>query len=53
MKMSDLKFTMLGNILFDIVYTICVTFAAIHFERPTLLWWYFLLAFTGYNYKRD
>ena len=39
------------NILFDVVYVLCVTYAAIHFNNTALLWWYLLVLITGYSIK--
>lgn len=49
--MSDAKFVMLANIIIEAVYIVSVTAAAIHFEKPSLLWWYVLLCFMGYSLK--
>ena len=51
--MSDLKFVMLGNILVKIAYITSVTAAAIHFGKPSILWWYLLAAFLGMEYRSE
>jgi hypothetical protein len=33
------------NLVVEIVYIICVTLAAMHFNRIGLLWWYVLVLF--------
>lgn len=42
---------MIANTIIMSVYSICVTCAAIHFDRPGILWWYLLLAAMGFTYK--
>ena len=39
------------NVLFDMVYVMCVTYVTIHFNNPALLWWYLLVLCTGYSFK--
>lgn len=51
--MSDLKFTILGNVLIRVSYILCVTAAAFHFHKPVLLWWYLLVLLIGYSYKTE
>ena len=52
--MSDLKFVMLCNITLYVAYFICVTYAAVSFEKPSILWWYTLiLFFSGWKYSSD
>lgn len=43
--------TMIGNIIIESVYAICVTVAAIHFDKPAILLWYLLLLCMGYSVK--
>lgn len=49
--MSDIKFTLLTNMVIESVYIICVTVAAIHFGRVAILAWSLLLIAIGYSYK--
>ena len=49
--MSDLKFCIIANAVIDCVYAACVTVAAMHFEKPSVLWWYVLLLGMGMNFK--
>ena len=51
--MSDLKFTMITNIIIKSVYIICITLMAIHFEKVGICWWYLLALFLGYDYKEN
>ena len=39
------KILLLLNAVTECVYIVCVTYAAIHFERIGLLWWYILVLF--------
>lgn len=48
--MSDLKFIVLMSVLLKIAYCVCVTIAAIHFDRSGILWWYLLAFAFGYEY---
>lgn len=43
--------TVICNIIIDLAYTVCVTVAAIHFDKPSILWWYVLLLCIGYRVK--
>jgi hypothetical protein len=49
--MSDLKFVILFNVLLKILYCVCVTVAAIHFNDARILWWYLLATVFGYDYS--
>ena len=51
--MSNLKFVVLSGTLLKIVYCVCVTAAAIHFNDSSILWWYFLSCTLGYSYSSD
>lgn len=51
--MSNTKFVMLANIVIKTVFIISITAAAIHFEKPSLLWWYVLAAFSGYSIETE
>ena len=46
-----MKFVMLANMIIMSAYSVCVTFAAIHFDNPKLLWWYLMLGVIGFTYK--
>ena len=48
--MDNLKFVMLANIIIRCTIIICVTIAAIYFNNPLLLLWYFLSLFCSYEY---
>lgn len=43
---------MIANTVIMSVYAMCVTYAAIHFDNPKLLWWYVLLTMLGFSYSR-
>lgn len=45
--MNAVKFAVIGNCLLRITLTICITYSAIHFQKPSLLWWYILPAMLG------
>ena len=47
--MNTFKFWMLSNVLIKGIYAICVTVAAISFDKPVILWWYLLLLLVGYE----
>lgn len=47
--MSNFKFAMLCNAIICVAYMICVTTAAMHFDKPGLLWWYILVLALGYS----
>ena len=47
-----MKVVMTANIIIMSVYAICVTFAAIHFNNPGILWWYLMLGVIGFSYKQ-
>lgn len=49
--MKKFNIVMLTNMIAEVIYIACVTFAACHFERPALLAWYILALFMGYSYK--
>ena len=42
---------MIANTVIMATYAICVTFAAVHFNNPGILWWYLMLAVMGFGYK--
>ena len=46
-----MKATMMCNAVIKAVLALCVTFAAIHFSKVGILWWYLLLPWVGYEYN--
>ena len=50
--MNDFKFLILCNILIDATVVMCVTYIAREFQNSNLLWWYLLIALTGYTRAR-
>lgn len=48
-----MKATMIANIFIKVVFTICVTFLSIRFNDASLLWWFILLPFIGYEYHQE
>ena len=51
--MKSITWVMIANILIKGVFTLSVTFAAVHFNNPWLMCWYLLLFGLGYDYKRE
>lgn len=49
-QVKIVKFTMLANVIVKSTFFICVTAAAIHFNKPSLLAWYILGAVIGYTF---
>lgn len=49
--MNEFKWTMLCNLITEATYIVCVTVAAMHFDKPSLLWWYIMVLFMGMSYK--
>ena len=47
-----MKNVMIANAVIMSVYAMCVTYAAIQFDNPKLLWWYVLLTVIGFSYNR-
>ena len=45
-----MKIIMIANILIICVYIICVTTLSIVFNKTSLLWWFILAPFLGYEY---
>lgn len=45
-----MKSIMIGNTIIKSVYTICVTVAAMHFDKPSLLFWLVMLIGIGYDF---
>ena len=46
-----MRAVMIANTIIMATYAICVTFAAVHFNNPVILWWYLMLGAIGFNYK--
>lgn len=46
-----MKTVMFANAVIMSTYAVCVTLAAIHFNNPTILWWYVMLCFIGFTCK--
>lgn len=46
-----MKFVMIANTIIMSAYSVCVTYAAIYFNNPNLLWWYLMLGVIGFTYK--
>lgn len=46
-----MKIVMIANILIKVIFMICVTILAITFSKTSLLWWFVLTPFLGYEYK--
>ena len=46
-----MKIVMIANILIKVIFMICVTILAITFSKTSLLWWFILTPFLGYDYK--
>lgn len=46
-----MRAVMIANIIIMATYAICVTFAAVHFNDPSILWWYLLMCVIGFSYK--
>jgi hypothetical protein len=44
---------MVLNLVFDAVYVGFVTAAAMHFDKPSVLFWYLMVLVTGYNIKAE
>lgn len=51
--MNATKIAIIGHCLFRIVFVICITYVAIHFQKPSLLWWYILPAMLGLTVSSD
>ena len=49
--MSGIKRLMIINAVIDCLYIVCVTVAAISFQKSDLCWWYLLLPFLGYRIR--
>lgn len=51
MTEKEFKVMMIGNIIVDSVFFICVTAAAIYFRKPSILAWYLLKTVSFYHNK--
>jgi hypothetical protein len=40
---------MIANMIIMTTYAMCVTYAAVHFNDPGILWWYLLLPLIGFT----
>ena len=48
-----MRAVMIANTIIMATYAMCVTFAAVHFNNPGILWWYLLLGVIGFSYISD
>lgn len=46
-----MRAVMFCNAVIKSVFAVCVTGAAIYFNKAGVLWWFVLLPFLGYDYK--
>jgi hypothetical protein len=46
-----MKIVMIANIVIKVCFVICVTILSIVFNKTSLLWWFALTPFLGYEYK--
>ena len=46
-----MKAVMIANTIIMATYAICVTIAAVHFNNPSILWWYLMMGAIGFSYK--
>lgn len=46
-----MRAVMIANTIIMATYVICVTFAAVHFNNPSILWWYLMMGVIGFTYK--
>lgn len=46
-----MRAVMACNTIIKSVFAMCVTAAAIWFNNASVLWWYMVLPFIGYEYK--
>lgn len=47
--MRQVIWIVICNIIMQAIFVVCVTLAAIHFERPSMCWWYVLVIWMGYS----
>lgn len=46
-----MKIVMIANIAIKVCFMICVTILSIMFGKTSLLWWFVLTPFLGYEYR--
>ncbi len=46
-----MKTAMFVNMAIMTIYAVCVTYAAVYFNNPKILWWYVLMTLIGFSYK--
>lgn len=46
-----MKAVLITNVITRAIFIICVTILAISFDKISILWWFVLLPFLGYEYK--
>lgn len=51
--MNAVKISVICHCLARIILIICITYAAIYFNKPSLLWWYILPAVMGLSVSSD
>lgn len=51
--MKHFKFVYMCNCILRAVAFICITYAAIHFGKIGILWFYLMPMFMGMDYKSD
>ena len=44
---------MITNIVIISTFAVCVTIAAIHFDKPAILWWYLLMPCLAFTWKKE
>lgn len=49
--MSNMTFALIADFAVKAIYAVCVTRAAIFFDKPSILWWYLLLLIIGVSYQ--
>ena len=49
--MKQVIWVLLCNAIIEATFVVCVTLAAIHFDKPAMCWWYVLTLFMGYSLK--
>lgn len=48
-----MKMVMIANILIKVSFMICITILSIVFNKTSLLWWFLLVPFLGYDYHTE
>jgi hypothetical protein len=46
-----MKTVIIGSVVIKAIVAICITYAAVHFDRAAILWWYLLLPWLGWSYE--